>query len=163
MPRTIPFALNALVLLAVVAIALDAQGSGNDGTQPDAAFDAQLAEELGADVYGMRRYVMVLLKSGDNRDHPPERVAELQRGHLDNMQRLADEGVLVLAGPFIEGGDRRGIFVFAVDTAEEAKALTASDPAIQAGRLEAEYWPWYGSAALLQLGDIHERIAREQP
>lgn len=163
MPRTIPFALNALIFLAFLAIAVDVQGRGDDATQPEAAFDSELAEELGADAYGMRRYVMVLLKSGDNRDHAPERVAELQRGHLDNMQRLADEGVLVLAGPFIEGGDRRGIFVFAVDTVEQAKDLTASDPAIQAGRLEAEYWPWYGSAALLKLGDIHERIAREQP
>ncbi|RFF31382.1 YciI family protein [Wenzhouxiangella sediminis] len=163
MSRTIPIALNALIFLVVVAFAPDAQGRGGDATQPEAAFDARLAEELGADAYGMRRYVMVLLKSGDNRDHAPERVAELQRGHLDNMQRLAEEGVLVLAGPFLDGGDRRGIFVFAVNTIEEAKDLTASDPAIQAGRLEAEYWPWYGSAALLQLGDIHERIARENP
>lgn len=126
-------------------------------------FDAELAEELGADDYGMRRYVMVLLKSGERRDQSPEVAAELQRGHMANIRRLAEEGKLVMAGPFIDGGDRRGIFVFAVETVEAAKALTRSDPAIQAGRLAAEYWPWYGSAALMKLGDIHERIARESP
>lgn len=41
--------------------------------------------------------------------------------------------------------------------------LAASDPAIEAGRLMAEYHPWYASAALMQLGKVHERIARESP
>lgn len=140
----------------------DVVASG-DGQREGPGFDAGLAEALGADDYGMRRYVMVLLKSGDKRDHEPERAAELQRGHLDNMQRLADEGVLVLAGPFLDGGERRGLFIFAVDSVEQAEELTASDPAIQAGRLKAEFWPWYGSAALMQLGSVHERIAREKP
>ena len=79
------------------------------------------------------------------------------------MRRLAEEGLLVLGGPFLDGGDRRGIFVFAVDSVEAAEQLTATDPAIQSGRLKAEYWSWYGSAALMALVDVHERIARELP
>lgn len=157
------FRLITLMLLMLPAASLALAQESDEAPSAPAGFDAELAAELGADDYGMRRYVMVLLKSGDNRAHDPERVAELQRGHLDNMQRLAEEGVLVLAGPFLDGGDRRGIFVFAVDSVEEAKELTASDPAIEAGRLAAEYWPWYGSAALMKLGEVHERIARESP
>jgi uncharacterized protein YciI len=127
------------------------------------SFDQELATELGADDYGMRRYVMVMLEAGDSAEQDPEVLAELQRGHMANMQRLAEEGLLVMAGPFIDGGERRGIFVFAVESVEQAKELTASDPAIQAGRLKADYWPWYGSAALMKLGEIHERIARQNP
>lgn len=152
---------SLLVLTAGMAGAFAHKVASGDPTPGE--FDAALAAELGADAYGMRRYVMVMLKSGDRRDQDAGAVAELQRGHMANMQRLSEEGHLVLAGPFIDGAERRGIFIFAVDTVEEARALTASDPAIQAGRLEAEYWPWYGSAALLRVGEIHERIAQESP
>jgi uncharacterized protein len=126
-------------------------------------FDPALAAELGADAYGMRRYVMALLKAGPNRDHDADTAAELQRGHMQNIARLASEGKLLLAGPFLHGGELRGVFVFDVEDIEEARRLTASDPAIQAGRLEMELLPWYGSAALRQLNAIHARISRESP
>jgi uncharacterized protein YciI len=126
-------------------------------------FDSTLAAELGADNYGMRRYVMAFLKAGPNRSQDREEAAALQRAHLDNINRLAEEGSLVLAGPFLGDTEIRGIYIFAVESVEEARVLTESDPAIQAGSLEMELHPWYGSAALMQLGDIHERISRESP
>jgi len=140
----------------------------------DTAFDAELAAELGADDYGMRRYVMAFLKAGPNRDRAPEEARALQRAHLDNIRRMAEEGKLVLAGPFMDDGDDghdddddghdiRGIYVFAVDSVEEAEALTATDPAVQAGSLVMELHPWYGSAALMKVNDIHAAIARTSP
>ena len=45
-------------------------------------------------------------------------------------------------------------------TVEEAKALTATDPAIKAGRLTMELHPWFGSAALRQVNTVHESIAK---
>lgn len=126
-------------------------------------FDAALARELGADEYGMRAYVVAFLKAGPNRPDTPERAAELQRAHLANITRLADAGKLVLAGPFMGAGELRGIYVFAVTTIEEAQALTASDPAIQAGSLVMELHPWYGSAALGKVNAIHDRIAAQSP
>lgn len=130
----------------------------SDGQQ--SAFDQELAEKLGADEYGMRKYVFAFLKSGPNRDQDSLTAANLQRAHLDNIQRLADEGKLVLAGPFLDGGDLRGIYVFDMETVEEAKKLTETDPAIQAGRLEMELHPWYGSAALKQVNEIHSKVAK---
>jgi uncharacterized protein YciI len=62
----------------------------------------------------------------------------IQEGHMANIRRLAGLGKLVLAGPFGGDGNRRGIFIFKVDTLEEAEALTSTDPAIQAGRLRIE-------------------------
>jgi len=125
------------------------------------AYDAGLAKELGADEYGMKQYVMAFLKAGPNRSQDSLEAARLQRAHLDNITRMAEEGTLVLAGPFMDRGDVRGIYVFDVRTVAEAEALTATDPAIKAGRLEMELHPWYGSAALMKVNEWHKKVAKK--
>lgn len=122
-------------------------------------YNAELAQELGADDYGMKRYVMAFLKSGPNRDQDPEIAQEIQAGHMAHISSMAESGKLVLAGPFLDAGEIRGIFVFDA-TMEEAEALTAADPAVQSGRLVMELHPWYGSAALLQINEIHQTLTR---
>lgn len=123
-------------------------------------YDSLLAKEVGADDYGMRSYVFAFLKEGPNRDQDSIEVARLQRAHLDNITRMAEEGKLVMAGPFIDSWEVKGIYIFAVETVEEAEMLTNSDPAIQAGRLVMELHPWYGSAALIKMGEMHNSIAK---
>lgn len=123
-------------------------------------YDSLLAAELGADDYGMKQYVMAFLKAGPNRDIGKEESMELQRAHLDNINRLAEDGKLVLAGPFMDNGELRGIYVFDVRSVEEAEALTATDPAIKAGSLVMELKPWYGSAALGKVNEIHMQVAK---
>jgi len=125
----------------------------------DSKYNAELAAELGADDYGMKQYVMAFLKSGPNRDQDPEAAQEIQAGHMAHIASMAESGKLVLAGPFLDGGDIRGIFVFDA-TMEEAEALTAADPAVQSGRLVMELHSWYGSAALMQVNEIHSTLAR---
>lgn len=125
-------------------------------------FDPQLAEKLGADEYGMKRYVMAFLKMGPNRDQDSAKAAELQCAHLDNINRLAEAKKLVVAGPFLDAGDIRGIYIFNVETVEEAEALTNTDPAIKAGRLVMELHPWYGSAALMECADRHKAVAKKE-
>ncbi|WP_436517937.1 YciI family protein [Ekhidna sp. To15] len=124
-------------------------------------YDSTLAAETGADDYGMRRYVMAFLKEGPNRDQDSTEAARLQRAHLDNITRMAEGGKLVMAGPFFDDWEVKGIYIFAVETVEEAEELTKTDPAIQAGRLIMELHPWYGSAALMKAGDMHKRLAKE--
>ena len=75
----------------------------------------------------------------------PERTPateEIQKGHMANINRLADMKKLIAAGPFGDNGRLRGIFVFRVGSLEEAKALTATDPAVQAGRLAMDIHTW---------------------
>lgn len=127
------------------------------------SFDEELAKELGADDYGMRQYVMAFLKSGPNPSTDSTRAMELQRAHMNNINRMAEEGDLVLAGPFLDNGELRGIYVFDVKTVEEARELTETDPAVQAGAFEMELHPWYGSAALMQINEIHGQISKENP
>jgi uncharacterized protein YciI len=66
----------------------------------------------------------------------------IQKGHMANIERLAQMKKLVAAGPFGDNGRLRGIFVFRVGSLEEAKTLTSTDPAVQAGRLAMEIYPW---------------------
>ena len=113
-------------------------------------------EKWGADEYGMRKYVMAFLKNGPNRDQDSTTAAEIQAAHLANIERMAEEGKLVVAGPFMDKTEIKGIYIFAVESMEEAEALTNTDPAVQAGRLEMELHPWYGSAALMELYDLHK-------
>ena len=131
-----------------------------DGAQD---YDKMLAEELGADDYGMKQYVMAFLKAGPNQSMDSTRASNLQRAHLDNIRRLAEEGKLILAGPFIDSGELRGIYVFDVRSIEEARELTDTDPAVEAGRVEMELHTWYGSAALMQVNNIHSRISKTNP
>jgi uncharacterized protein len=126
-------------------------------------YDPALAKRLGADEYGMKPYVFAFLKRGPNRDQSKEEAERLQKAHLANIDRMAKLGKLVVAGPFLDDTDVRGIYVFDVATVAEAKALVGTDPAIAAGRLEMDLHPWYGSAGLKELNAIHDRIQKKSP
>lgn len=122
-------------------------------------FDAVLAERHGADELGMRRYVLVVLKTGPTRMPDGEARTAMFAGHMANIQRLAKEGKLAVAGPFMPSDSGwRGLFIFAVESVEEAEALTETDPVIVNGEMVAEYHPWYGSAALMATAELHERM-----
>ena len=142
-------ALASTTTAADVAKAADASGE----------YDAALAQRLGADERGMRRYVLVILKTGPKRMPDGEARKAMFAGHFANIQRLADEGKLAVAGPFeADAGGWRGLFLFAVEDIEEAKRLTATDPVITNGEMTAEYHAWYGSAAVTIIPETHKRI-----
>lgn len=123
-------------------------------------FDSILAKQVGADAYGMKKYYMVYLKDGKRRDQDSATVAKIQRGHMDNINKLASEGKLILAGPFFDDTDVRGIFILTAKTMEEAEAWTQTDPAVKSGRLVMEIHPWYGSASLMLIPDLHKKVAK---
>ncbi len=126
------------------------------------SYDSLKAKEYGADDYGMRKYVIAFLKEGPNRDLSPEKANELQAAHMKNIGAMADAGMLALAGPFWDEGEWRGLYIFNVETLEEAEELTNTDPAVQAGILVMELKKWYGSAALMAVSEIHDSIAKQK-
>ncbi len=143
---------------ATVSVESDEARSNAD----ENGFDAELAKKLNAYPYGMRMYVMAFLKEGPNRDLDSAAAANLQRKHLDNIGRLAEEGKLSLAGPFAaDSNPVRGIYIFNITSLDEAKKLTETDPAIQAGSLVMELRQWYGSSAIQLIYENHKMIAKE--
>ena len=144
--------------LAVAAPSAAAQ----DAAPAKPGFDADLARKTGADDYGMRSYVLVILRTGPTRVEDPEQRKAMFAGHMANIKRLSAEGKMVLAGPFGDsGGDWRGLFVFAVDGIDAAKALVATDPVIIHGEMVADYHSWYGPAATMLIGELHSKLAKQ--
>lgn len=161
-----PQAVLAGLFMLLVAGACVAQGApattGTAATQAEPpGYDAALAERLGADDYGMRKYVLVILKTGPTPLPRGEARDAMFQGHFANMKRLAAEGKLVLAGPLDGVDGRRGIFVFDTADLDEARALVATDPVIVNGEMEAELHAYYGSAALLLVNEAHGTISRK--
>ena len=152
--------LLAVGLLCVAAFGQDSPGK-TDG--PTSKFDAALAKKVGADKNGMRKYVLAILKTGPkDAEVKGDARKAVFKGHFENMNRLAAEGKLAVAGPFDDPEKKyRGLFIFAVPTVEEAKALAETDPTVKAGVLVVEYVPWYGSASLMLSNEFHEKVAEK--
>lgn len=125
------------------------------------AYDPALAAAVGADENGMRRYVLVILKTSPTPVPPGPARDEMFKGHFANMKRLADAGKLALAGP-LDGVDGwRGLFIMAVSDIEEARALVATDPVVAQGEMIPEFHKYFGSAALMLVNDGHAKVARK--
>ena len=90
----------------------------------------------------LKAYFFVLLKAGPHRGQDSVTMAKIQKGHLENINRMASLGKLNVAGPFIDDGDLKGIYIFDSDSEEEVRAMIENDPAIKAGRLTYEIHPW---------------------
>jgi len=106
-------------------------------------------QEVSAPPPGMETYYLGLLNRGPawTPEETPE-TRRIQEGHMANINRMADLGALVAAGPIEGDHDLRGIFIFRVKTAGEARVLAGADPAIKAGRLTLELHPWWGPAGI---------------
>jgi len=127
-------------------------------------YDAELAEKLGADDYGMKSFILVILKTGSNNSSDKEAKSNAFRGHFENINRLVDEKKLIVAGPFGKNDNAfRGLFILDVETIKEANVLLQLDPAIKEGYLKPELYNWYGSAALSEYLDSSDKIWKINP
>ena len=100
----------------------------------------------------MAEYFVVILKRGPKwtAEMTPE-IEKVLEGHFANIKKLTAEGKLTVAGPFFgqEGeGALAGLFIFKVDSIEEAIRLAEQDPGVQAGRFTFEVITWYGPKGL---------------
>lgn len=143
-----------MLLLCMTGASLQAQAK--------APFNKAMADSLGADEYGMKSYVLVILKTGPVQMSDKAKKDSLFAGHMANIGRLAKEGKLSVAGPFQKNDrDYRGIFILNVKSKEEAAVLLETDPAIKAGLLASELYGWYGSAALPMYLKYHDEVQKK--
>lgn len=128
-------------------------------------FNQELATSLGADQYGMKAYTIVMLTTGTTKIEDKTKMSSLMKGHMENIGKLANEGKIVVAGPFLEKNKEnyRGMFIFNTKSKEEAEQWVKTDPAVQAGVFSYEIFPWYGSAALPLYLKHHDEISKENP
>jgi uncharacterized protein YciI len=136
-----------------------------DTTVANPNYDKTLADKLGGDDYGMKSYFLVILKSGANTTTDKELISESFRGHLDNINKLAEENIIIVAGPLGKNENSyRGIFILNnIKSVEEAKELLLTDPAIKNGFLDYEIFTWYGSAALPEYLPFSDKIWKLNP
>tara|TARA_Y100000782_G_scaffold115322_1_gene156952 strand:+ start:4202 stop:5083 length:882 start_codon:yes stop_codon:yes gene_type:complete len=136
-----------------------------DSTKNNPNYDPELANELGADDYGMKSYIFVILKTGTNDTTDKAFIGKQFRGHMNNINRLVEEGKLIVAGPLNKNPNQyRGLFIFQnVNSIEEAEQLLQTDPAIAAGLLDVEIYDWYGSAALPVYLKSSDKIWKKAP
>lgn len=127
-----------------------------------APYDEALAKKLGADDYGMKMYILVILKSGTNTTETKAKTDSLFAGHMANMGKMVELNKLVVAGPMGKNDKNyRGIFVLNTKSMDEAKQLLENDPAIKAKLLEPELYNWYGSAALSEYLPFHDKVQKK--
>jgi uncharacterized protein YciI len=122
---------------------------------------AAVVAEKGPTGWEMETYYVGLIFRGPawTPEKTPE-IMDLQKAHLANITRLAESGKLVLAGPFVDDGDLRGMFVFRVSSIEEARALCDTDPAVKAGRLRVDLHPWYSAKGIAIVQEADSAAAR---
>lgn len=124
-------------------------------------YDAELAKKLGADDYGMKMYVLVILKTGSNTTATKAETDSAFAGHMQNMGNLVKTNKLIVAGPLGKNDKTyRGIFILNTKSIEEAKEILATDPAYKAKLLDAEIMNWYGSAALAEYLKADEKAGK---
>lgn len=152
-----------LLMLGLLCLAAFTGSAFGQETAPkkNPKYDKELAQRLGGNKNGMKQFVFVTLKRGKLQFEEKERAA-LLKGHMDFIGRMAKERKLVLAGPFGDDKDVRGIYIFDVRTVEEAQKLVETDPSIKAGLFEVELRPWYGTAAVTEIPNIHEKITESE-
>lgn len=153
-----------ILLLGGQAFAQQTGKSAADTANANPNYDNALAQKLSADDYGMRPYILVILKSGTNQTADKNVIQEMFKGHMNNINRLVKEGKMVVAGPLGKNDKTyRGIFILKdVGTLDEAKLLLQTDPAIKGGLLDAELYNWYGSAALPEYLPFSDKIWKVQ-
>lgn len=137
--------MKGIVLILLLAALCGCQGTS---TAPEGA----------APTVESKTFVIAALMAAHPEPEPSEgEVREASSGHFENMKRLKDAGKLLLAGPSgSTDSEFRGLFILNCETLEEARELTASDPAIKAGLLRAEVTTMQTEAPLDQLPRLVE-------
>jgi len=109
----------------------------------NAGINARITNLDSTPVYDMKQYWLVLLYSGNTRSQDSISAAKIQQAHMNNIERLAAEGKIIMAGPIGSKGNLRGIFIMDGKDSTEIAGHIKLDSAIVTGRLRFEIHPWW--------------------
>ncbi|HXN49912.1 MAG TPA: YciI family protein [Bryobacteraceae bacterium] len=131
---------------AVVALSLVVSGvMAGQVPQPSAQFP-DIPKNLKA-------YFIALYVKGAKADAPqtPEERTEFFRQHTAYLRSQVEAGKYLLVGPFMDGGQIRGMAVINAASADEARAIAEADPGVKSGRMAIEIHP----GVLPDVGCVH--------
>jgi uncharacterized protein len=137
-------------VLTVAAIALPLAVRSEDKASP-----------TGSPPVEFDHYALTILRT--DKDWPKEKAARevLFRQHLGHLQAMARAGKLVVAGPLGDQDDKtkRGIGLWRTSL-EEARRLSAEDPAVKAGVFKVEAMTWSTEKGALAF-PVSDRMKKE--
>ncbi len=129
--------MNKILFLLAVVISFVALARN------DAAISTIKTKVDSTPVYKMKQYWLVLLYRGNTRSQDSITAAKIQQAHMSNIERLAADGKIIMAGPMGDKGDLRGIFLMDGKDSAEIASHVKIDSAIVTGRLRFEIHPWW--------------------
>lgn len=161
---------NVLALSAVltfiftVSESTGALSQNRDKELVKKSYDPELAAKFGGNENGMKGYTFVILRTGPNKTTDKDSLSAYFAGHMANIQKLAAEGKMVVAGPFGKNENQfRGLFILNTTSQDEARVMLDGDPAVKDGIFIADLYLWWGSAALPAYMEIHDKITKINP
>jgi hypothetical protein len=108
-------------------------------------------EEIAAKISTAKRYILVILKNGPDRNQDSATLEKIQMDHLRYIFYLKKNYGLLIQGPVSdEYTEYRGIEIFDYADKEKIQQLLLQDPAIKSGRMTPEVYYWYGLPSDLQ-------------
>ncbi|HVP00505.1 MAG TPA: YciI family protein [Bryobacteraceae bacterium] len=90
-----------------------------------------------------------------------EDAQRIQTAHMANIHSMADRGLMVAAGPFDDTPPTiSGIFVFKMDSPDEASKVANEDPTVVEHRNTIDVHTWLGPKGI---GEEYIRLHKEDP
>ncbi len=121
-----------------------------------------LAMQMAAAEDSTEVYYLVFLRPDPARSKLKEGEGDrIQAAHMANIRKMAEQGILVAAGPFDDQPTTiSGIFVFRASSLETARGIAAQDPTVLEHRNVVEVLPWRGPKGI---GEEYFRLHKEKP
>ena len=106
-------------------------------------------------------YVVFLRPAADRKTLTKEEGERIQAAHMANIHKMAEDGVLVSAGPFDDATRTiSGVFIFRAGSLEQADAIAEKDPTVVEHRNTVDAHAWLGPAGI---GDEYVRLHKLDP
>jgi uncharacterized protein YciI len=122
----------------------------------------QWAGAQGAQVNETSRYYIAFLRPDPARKAlSKEEGDRIQTAHMTNIHKMADDAVLVSAGPFEDTPlTISGIFIFKVESLERAREIALKDPTVVEHRNTIDVHEWDGPSGI---GEEYTRLHQLDP
>ena len=133
-----------LLVLFICSIALSCSNE-HKKTEISTALPGKYELDKDTSIYSgeMKRFWLVQLIKGPNRNQDSASRRKIQAAHIANIVRLAKEGKIIMAGPIGIENELQGIFLMNCKDSSEVESFVKTDTAVITGRLIMKFYPWW--------------------